>query len=98
MLAVLCSISLACVGVGAAGDRSSASDLKRQLDVIATSFHGTLGYSLYHRKTHDRIDRLGDEKFRTGSTIKLAMLAAALEKEQDGEIGYDERRAITEEN
>jgi beta-lactamase class A len=66
--------------------------LREALDAIANRFHGTLGYSLHHLKTGDRLERAGDERFPTASTIKLAMLCAAMEKQQKGEIGYDEQR------
>jgi beta-lactamase class A/pimeloyl-ACP methyl ester carboxylesterase len=70
--------------------------LRQELDAIANRFHGTLGYSLHHLRTGDRLERLGDEKFPTASTIKLAMLCAAMEKQQKGEIGYDEERTFRE--
>jgi len=74
---------------------SGAAKLKGQLDEIASKFHGTLGYSLHNLKTGDRVDNLGDEKFPTASTIKLAILCTAMEKQQKGEIGYFDKRAIT---
>lgn len=72
--------------------------LRKELDAIANKFHGKIGYSLYHSKTGDRLERLGDEQFPTASTIKLAVLCAAMEKMQRGEIGYDDTRPLTEQD
>jgi hypothetical protein len=44
------------------------------------------------------LERRGDEKFPAASTIKLAMLCAAMERQQKGEIGYDEARTLTKED
>jgi beta-lactamase class A len=72
--------------------------LRKQLDAIADKFHGKIGYSLHHLKTGDQLERFGGEKFPSGSTIKLAMLCAAMEKQQSGEISYDDdARPLTEE-
>ncbi len=68
--------------------------LKNQLDAIADNFHGTLGYSFHHIKSRDRLERKGDEPFPTASTIKLAILFTAMEKQQDGKIGYYEARTF----
>ena len=40
----------------------------------------------------ERLERLGDEPFPSASTIKLAILCTALEKNQKGEIGYFDTR------
>lgn len=77
---------------------AKADSLRKKLDAIAGRFHGKLGYSLHHLKTGDRLERLGDEQFPTASTIKLAILCAAMEKEQKGEIGYDDARPLTEQD
>jgi beta-lactamase class A len=69
--------------------------LRRDLDAIARRFHGKLGYSLHHLKTGDRLAGRGDEPFPTASTIKLAILCAVMEKQQKGEIAYDETRTFT---
>lgn len=70
--------------------------LRKQLDAIADRFHGKLGYSLHHLKTGDQLERLGSEKFPTASTIKVAMLCAAMEKQQKGEIGYYDARRLSQ--
>lgn len=78
--------------------QAKADALRKELDGIADRFHGKLGYSLHHLKRGDRLERLGDEQFPTASTIKLAMLCAAMEKEQRGEIGYDDARPLGEQD
>ena len=52
-----------------------------------------------HRlKTGDRLDRRGDEPFPTASTIKLAVMCTAFEKQQKGELGYFDTRPITKDD
>ena len=83
----------------AAGATPAKSDsLRKELEAIAGRFHGKLGYSLHHLKTGDRLERLGDEQFPTASTIKLAILCAAMEKLMKGELGYDDTRPLTEQD
>ncbi len=72
------------------------AELKRELDAVANGFHGILGYSIHHLKTGDRLDYRQHELFPTASTIKLAILCTAMEKEQEGKIGYYETRTLTE--
>jgi beta-lactamase class A len=72
--------------------------LGKELDAIADRFHGKIGYSLHHLKTGDSLERFGDVQFPTASTIKLAILCAAMEKEQRGEISYDDVRPLTEQD
>ena len=93
-------MSLYAAGASAivANPTANVSRLKAQLDAIAIPFKGTLGYSLHNHKTGDHIDRLGDDKFPTASTIKLAIMCTAFEKQQKGEIGYYETRIITKED
>src|SRR5258708_38708611 len=75
---------------------SPVDTLKKQLDSIVMSFHGTLGYSFHHLKRGDKLELRGDESFPTASTIKLAVLCAAMEKNQEGKIGYYDTREYTE--
>lgn len=71
--------------------------LEEELNAIAEQFPGKLGYSFHHLKTGDEFEHRGEEMFPTASTIKIAMLCAALDKQQRGEIGYDETRLFDEE-
>ena len=72
-------------------------DLRKQLDAIADGFQGKLGFSLHHLTKNERLDRLGDELFPTDSTLKVAIMCAAMEKVERGEIGYyDLRPVVTE--
>lgn len=73
-----------------------SNGLKSELDSIAKNFHGVLGYSLHHIKKRERLSLLGDEPFPTASTIKLAILCAAMDKNQKGEIGYYDTRVYAE--
>ncbi|MBA2737598.1 MAG: serine hydrolase, partial [Pyrinomonadaceae bacterium] len=65
---------------------SDLKDLQQKLETISKNFKGKIGISLHHLKTDDRLDLLGNEKFPTGSTIKVAMLCAAMEKIEKGEL------------
>src|SRR5258705_4146301 len=75
---------------------SNADTLKKQLNSIASVFHGTLGYSFHHLKRGDKLELRGDESFPTASTIKLAVLCTAMEKNQEGKMGYFDTREFTE--
>jgi beta-lactamase class A len=77
---------------------SNLSKLRKQLETIASGFHGKIGVSLHHLKTKDRLDLRGDEKFPTGSTIKVAMLSAAMEKVEKGELSYYQKFSLTEDD
>jgi beta-lactamase class A len=91
-LLILCILSAPEAALG------KTDSLRKELDAIANRFRGKIGYSLHHLKTGDRLERLGDEQFPTASTIKLAILCAAMEKEQRGDIGYDDVRPLTEQD
>ena len=92
------SLLALCLFLAPKATLAKTDSLRKELDTIADKFHGKIGYSLHHLKTGDRLERLGDEQFPTASTIKLAILCAAMEKEQKGEIGYDDARPLTEQD
>jgi beta-lactamase class A len=73
-------------------------ELRKELNSISDAFGGKLGYSFHHLKTDERLERRGGELFPTASTIKLAMLCAALELQQEGKISYYERVALEKED
>lgn len=73
-------------------------DLRKQLNAIADGFQGKLGYSLHHLKKNERLERLGDEMFPTDSTLKVAIMCAAMEKVEQGEIGYYDLRPLLKED
>jgi beta-lactamase class A len=77
---------------------SNLNKLRKQLETIASGFHGKIGVSLHHLKTNDRLDLRGDEKFPTGSTIKVAMLCVVMEKVEKGELGYYQKFSLTEDD
>jgi beta-lactamase class A len=75
---------------------SDLNDLKKKLELISKDFKGKIGVSLHHLKTGDRLDLLGDEKFPTASTIKVALLCVVMEKVEKGELNYYQKFAVTE--
>jgi len=77
---------------------SDLRDLQRKLETISNNFKGKIGVSLHHLKKGDRLDLLGDEKFPTGSTIKVAMLCAAMEKIEKGELNYYQKFTLTKDD
>jgi beta-lactamase class A len=76
--------------------KANVTSLKMELDAIVTSFHGILGYSFHHLKRGDKLELHAEESFPTASTIKLAILCAAMDKNQEGKIGYFDSREYTE--
>jgi beta-lactamase class A len=96
------AIGLLIAGLVLAGFPSQASypssnlnGLRKQLETIAGGFHGKIGVSLHHLKTDDRLEIRGDEKFPTGSTIKVALLCVAMEKVEKGELSYYQKFSLT---
>jgi len=82
----------------AATQSPTLNDLRKQLDSIAEKFAGKLGYSLHHLTKNERLDRAGDEMFPTDSTLKIAIMCAAMEKVERGEIGYYDLRPLLKED
>src|SRR4249919_3262766 len=89
----LSAIVALCVA-SALAQSSAPATLKEQLDAIARGTTGTLGYSLHHLKTGERLDRLGDDLFPTDSTLKVAIMAAAIERVVSGKQPYGALRAL----
>jgi beta-lactamase class A len=90
------AIILACVFPCCAAPK--LDELHKQLNAIADGFQGKLGYSFHHLKTNERLDRFGDELFPTDSTLKVAIMCAAMEKVERGEIGYYDVRPLLKED
>jgi beta-lactamase class A len=78
--------------------QSRLTDLKLQLDAITQNTQGMVAYSLHHRKTDDRLDKLGDEPFPTDSTLKVAIMCAAMEPVVSGKVGYHDTRQLIPED
>jgi beta-lactamase class A len=97
-LAFTVVITLTCVVIAQAPVQPKLDELRKQLDTIADGFQFKLGYSLHHLKKKERMDRLGDEKFPTDSTLKVAIMCAAIEKVERGEIGYYDERPLLKED
>jgi beta-lactamase class A len=85
---LIVSVMTAGFPVQAYSASSNLNKLRKQLETIASGFNGKIGVSLHHLKTKDKLDLRGDEKFPTGSTIKVAVLGTAMEKVERGELGY----------
>ncbi len=77
---------------------SNLNNLRKQLETIASGFHGKIGVSLRHFRTNDKLELRGDEKFPTGSTIKVAMLGVVMEKVEKGELAYYQKFSLTEDD
>jgi beta-lactamase class A len=58
-------------------------------------YDGKLGVSLHHLRTGERLQLHADELFPTGSTIKVALLCAAMEQVEKGELQYYQRFELT---
>jgi beta-lactamase class A len=77
---------------------SDINDLKQKIEALAKDFKGKIGVSLHHLKTTERLEILGDEKFPTGSTIKVALLCVIMEKVEKGELNYYQKFVVTEDD
>jgi beta-lactamase class A len=97
-LAFTVVITLTCVVIAQAPAQPKLDELRKQLDTIANGFQFKLGYSLHHLKKNERLDRLGDELFPTDSTLKVAIMCAAMEKVERGEINYYNVRPLLKED
>src|SRR5262245_9815182 len=94
LIAALCIASMAMAQSKDSVRIKALGTLKSQLDSIAQKTPGTLGFSLHHLKTGDRVDRLGDDLFATDSTLKVAIMGAAIEQVTSGKIGYKSVRTL----
>jgi beta-lactamase class A len=92
------SICLLITHTPATSQSTKLDDLRKQLDSIAGRFNDKLGYSLHHLKKNESLDRLGDERFPADSSIKTAIMCAAMEKVERGEIGYYDLRPLLKED
>ena len=76
--------------------RPGSPALAARIEAIAAPFRGRLGYSVHFRRKNEWIERNAGEAFPTASTIKLAILCAAMEKIDRGEWKYADTREYTE--
>src|SRR5215813_4098068 len=97
-LACVLLTTLSFVGTALTAETPRLDDLRKQLDTIADGVPGKLGYSLHHLKTNDLLEKSGDESFPTDSTLKVAIMCAAMEKVERGEIGYYDLRPLLKED
>lgn len=84
-------------GPTAKSDASGASSLlqlKPQLDALCRKFNGRMGYSLKVLKTGQIISHRGDERFPTASTIKTAVMVAAIQMVDEGKLNWSDKRSV----
>lgn len=74
--------------------RADTAALHRQLDSLAASHHGVVGYTVHNIDTGERLERRGDETFSTASLIKVPVLVTLYDLIEKGEISPDDRIVI----
>ncbi|MGE5243922.1 MAG: serine hydrolase, partial [Betaproteobacteria bacterium] len=89
MLKCLGAAVLGAVVLG--GPAGALAPLGQQLDAIASTVRGTVGYSVLDLTSGDRIGRLQNDVFPTASTIKLAILYELFKQADEGTVRLDER-------
>ena len=77
-------------------ERLDSSKLRAELEGIAVAHRGVLGYAVHFRKKDEWALRMADEPFPTASTIKLAILCAAMERMDQKALKYSDTREYTE--
>lgn len=79
-------------------DDTSAAALKRafanELERIAASLDGVMGYVVVDLTSGDRFGRLQDTVFPTASTIKLAILYELFRQAEEGAVRLDDSRPM----
>ncbi len=98
LLAFTVLLTPTCVVIAQTPTKPKLDELRKQLNAIADGLPFKLGYSLHHLKKNERLDRLGDELFPTDSTLKVAIMCAAMEKVERGEINYYNVRPLLKED
>ena len=82
------------VSISAQATRSFAkadtAALHRQLDAIAKSHHGVLGYSVLNLDTGERLALRGDETFPTASLIKVPILVTLYDLVEQKQLSLDD--------
>jgi beta-lactamase class A len=92
------AVALACSGSLAAQSgspvknfaRADTGALHKQLDAIAKSHHGVLGYSVSNLDTGERLTLRGDETFSTASLIKVPVLVALYDLVDQKQLSLDD--------
>lgn len=97
---ILRALALAAVLLGpvrpalAAGPRTDA-ELERKLAAAAAGFHGRAGVYVRNLSSGTEAGFNADEAFPTASTVKLAILAALLDRVDRGELDYNAALVMT---
>ena len=68
--------------------------LKTRLDRICAPFRGRIGYCVRDLRTGRTIDRLGDERFPTASTIKTAIAVHVMREIDAGRLKWTDTREV----
>lgn len=74
--------------------RLSLAQLRQELDTVCRNFRGRMGYCLKVLKTGETISFRGDERFPTASTIKTAVMMAAVQMIDEGKLKWSDKRAV----
>ena len=93
---VFCAL-IAAPGVAARQDPKTASlrqSVERDLQAIAESLDGVMGYVALDLASGERIGRMEDAVFPTASTIKLALLYELFKQADEGRVRLDDPLAL----
>jgi len=70
--------------------RADTAALHKQLDAIAASHHGVLGYTVTNLDTGERLSLRGDETFPTASLIKVPILVTLYDQVEQKQLSLDD--------
>src|SRR5438552_19127871 len=70
--------------------RADTAALHRQLDAVAASHHGVLGYSISNLDTGERLSLRGDETFSTASLVKVPILVTLYDLAEQQHLSLDD--------
>ncbi|HET7374960.1 MAG TPA: serine hydrolase, partial [Gemmatimonadaceae bacterium] len=70
--------------------RADTAALHRNLDAIAKTHHGVLGYAVLNLDTGERLSLRGDETFPTASLIKVPILVTLYDLAEKKELSLDD--------
>ena len=95
---VLACVALCLTTVSAQDESQLAGTFSKSfatnLELIARSADGVVGYSIVDITSGERFERLQTTTFPTASTIKLAILYELLKQAEDGHINLDEQKPL----
>lgn len=74
--------------------KGDLQSLEHDLNQMCFAFHGRMGYSLKLLKTGRQISFNGDERFPSASTIKTAVMVAAVQMVDEGKLKWTDQREL----